>query len=55
MGTHTIFGRAKAVVTSTGMNTAFGKIAGAVQAMEEKKTPLNIKLDVFTKNWVLSS
>jgi len=49
MGTHTIFGRAKAVVTSTGMNTEFGKIAGAVQAMEEKKTPLNIKLDVFAK------
>jgi Ca2+-transporting ATPase len=49
MGTHTIFGRAKAVVTSTGMNTEFGEIAGAVQAMEEKKTPLKSKLDVFAK------
>ncbi len=49
MGTHTVFGRAQAVVTSTGMNTEFGKIAGAVQAMDEKKTPLSIKLDVFAK------
>lgn len=49
MGTHTVFGHAKAVVTSTGMNTEFGKIAGAVQAMEEKKTPLKTKLDVFAR------
>ena len=49
MGTHTVFGHAKAVVTSTGMNTEFGKIAGAVQAMEAEKTPLKSKLDVFAK------
>ncbi len=49
MGTYTVFGHAKAVVTSTGMNTEFGKIAGAVQAMEEKKTPLKTKLDGFAR------
>jgi len=49
MGTHTVFGRGKAVVTFTGMNTEFGKIAGAVQAIEEEKTPLKSKLDVFAK------
>lgn len=49
MGTHTVFGHAKAAVTSTGMNTEFGKIAGAVQAIEEEKTPLKSKLDVFAK------
>ena len=49
MGTHTVFGHAKAVVTSTGMNTEFGKIAGAVQAIEEEKTPLKSKLDAFAK------
>jgi Ca2+-transporting ATPase len=49
MGTHSVFGRGKAVVTSTGMNSEFGKIAGAVQAMEEEKTPLKSKLDAFAK------
>lgn len=49
MATHVVYGRGKAVVTSTGMNTVFGKIAMAVQEMEEKETPLKVKLEKFAK------
>ena len=39
-GTTLTYGRGKAVVTSTGMNTEFGKIAEAVTAVEAEPTPL---------------
>jgi len=49
MATHTIYGRGKAVVVSTGMNTEFGKIAELVQTAEEEETPLERKLDSFAR------
>ncbi len=49
MATHMTYGRGKAVVTSTGMKTEFGKIAEMVQAMEEEQSPLKQKLEVFAK------
>ncbi len=47
--THVTYGRGKAVVTSTGMETEFGKIAEMVQAVEEEETPLKLKLEDFAK------
>ncbi|MGQ9641890.1 MAG: cation-translocating P-type ATPase [Candidatus Bathycorpusculaceae bacterium] len=49
MGTYTTYGRGKAVVVATGMNTEFGKIAEMVQAVEEEETPLKQKLERFAK------
>lgn len=39
-GTVIVYGRGKAVATSTGMSTEFGKIAKMVQMTEEEETPL---------------
>jgi Ca2+-transporting ATPase len=49
MSTHIIYGRGRAVITSTGMQTEFGKIAEMVQAVEEEETPLKQKLERFAK------
>lgn len=49
MATHITYGRGKAVLTSTGMGTEFGKVAEMVQAVEEVDTPLKQKLERFAK------
>jgi Ca2+-transporting ATPase len=49
MATHITYGRGKAVITSTGMGTQFGKVAEMVQAVETVDTPLKQKLTKFAK------
>ncbi len=49
MGSTAVYGRATAVVVSTGMDTEMGKIAGALAAAEDEKTPLQIKLSQLSR------
>ena len=44
MGSTLVYGRGKAVVVATGMDTEMGKIANAITLAEDGKTPLEIKL-----------
>jgi Ca2+-transporting ATPase len=48
-GTVATYGRGRAVVTATGMNTEFGKITGMLQTVEAGKTPLQENLDRMGK------
>jgi Ca2+-transporting ATPase len=48
-GTVITYGRGKAVVTSTGQRTEFGKIAEEVAAVEVEKTPLEKRTDEIGK------
>ncbi len=48
-GTTVTYGRGKAVVTSTGMNTEFGKIAEEVATIEAGKTPLEKRTEEIGK------
>ena len=50
-GTVVVYGRGKAVVTSAGMNTEFGKIAQMVQAAPQEETPLEKRLASVGK-WI---
>ncbi|MCW4017042.1 MAG: cation-translocating P-type ATPase [Candidatus Bathyarchaeota archaeon] len=49
MATHVTYGRGKAVIASTGMQTQFGKVAEMVQSVETVDTPLKQKLTKFAK------
>ncbi|MEQ8222175.1 MAG: calcium-translocating P-type ATPase, PMCA-type [Candidatus Eremiobacterota bacterium] len=48
-GTSATYGRGKAVVVATGMNTEFGRIAGLLQSTQSRKTPLQNNLDQLGK------
>ncbi|MCK4482327.1 HAD-IC family P-type ATPase, partial [Candidatus Bathyarchaeota archaeon] len=50
-GTVVVYGRGKAVVTSTSMDTEFGKIARMVQVTEEEETPLEKRMGHVGK-WI---
>ena len=49
MGSTLVYGRGKAVVTATGMDTEMGKIASAISLAEDGKTPLELKLEQLSK------
>ena len=48
-GTLVTYGRAEVLVTGTAMETEMGKIAELMNATQEKKTPLQVSLDDFSK------
>ena len=49
MGSTVAYGRGKAVITQTGMQTEMGKIADALDKAEKSQTPLQIKLSQLSK------
>jgi len=48
-GAMVVYGRGTIVITGTGSETEIGKIAGLLESAEEKATPLQRKLEVFSK------
>ncbi|WP_143322039.1 cation-translocating P-type ATPase [Clostridium sp. HBUAS56010] len=48
-GSTIVYGRGKAVVCHTGMNTEIGRIASAINTAKEEETPLQIKLNQLSK------
>ena len=55
MGSTVVYGRGKAVITETGMDTEMGKIAGALAETADEQTPLQRKLDQLGKtlSWLV--
>ncbi|MBC8630473.1 cation-translocating P-type ATPase [[Eubacterium] tenue] len=55
-GSMVVYGRAVYVVTKTAMDTEMGKIANLLENAESKQTPLQVKLDEFSKKlgiWIV--
>ena len=55
MGSTVVYGRGKAVITETGMDTEMGKIADALAQAQDEQTPLQRKLDQLGKtlSWLV--
>ena len=49
MGSTVVYGRGKALITKTGMETEMGKIAGVLAATGDEQTPLQKRLDQLGK------
>ena len=49
MGSTVVYGRGRAVVTGTGMQTEMGKIADALSQAQDGQTPLQIKLSQLSR------
>jgi len=54
-GTEVVQGRAKVLVTNTGMHTELGQIAAMLQAVENEPTPLQQRMDQLGKVMVTGS
>lgn len=48
-GSLVTYGRAEVYVTSIGMNTEIGRIAGLMNDVKERKTPLQASMDAFSR------
>ena len=49
MGSTVVYGRGRAVITGTGMNTEMGKIADALAKARDEETPLQIQMNQLSK------
>ena len=49
-GSLVTYGRAEVLVTATGMDTEIGRIAGLMNDVKERKTPLQVSMDRFSKH-----
>ncbi|MBI5970737.1 MAG: cation-translocating P-type ATPase [Deltaproteobacteria bacterium] len=55
LGTHVVYGRARAAVVATGMSTEMGKIAKLLSEAKTEPTPLQKRLDEFGKKLVYAA
>ena len=49
MGSTVVYGRGRAVITGTGMNTEMGKIANALAQAKDEATPLQIQMNQLSR------